>query len=349
MKNNCIIEDNKEVIFTKEGEKEIIKIFESNLNNNICIQISKVNNKEKNYYLENDLESLQKKSKIFKMCESPKEAIEIFSDYINQNKYIIKDINDKIMILTLQVILFNGKEENIEFQLIKENNLDNDYKKIRRELENKINNLENEISSLKNINTNLIERISKIEKERDEELLNAPKPINPIPTDSFKFYPGTIVMCAQNSVPYGNEKDWLRCNGSKVKVDEYPRLFEILGESYGPTGIIEENGKKYATFTLPCFEDKVPWGGLIKKNAKDNYKNPGLPNIKGKFALIGTEGACNLEGAFSHCGWGGCQGFGHKPHTNPIIGFDASRCNNIYGNSKTVQPPAVVVSFYIKT
>ena len=101
------------------------------------------------------------------------------------------------MILTLQVIVFNGKEENIEFQLIKENNLDNDYKKIRRELENKINNLENEISSLKNINSNLIERISKIEKERDEELLNAPKPINPIPTDSLANFITAIILISE--------------------------------------------------------------------------------------------------------------------------------------------------------
>ena len=56
-----------------------------------------------------------------------------------------------------------------------------------------------------------------------------------------------------------------------------------------------------------------------------------------------------MEGAFSHNGWGGCQGFGHSPHSNPIVGFDARKCNSIYGNSKTVQPPAIVVSFYIKT
>lgn len=347
--NKIITKEHKEVIFLKEGETEIIKIFESMLNKNICIQINKKNDKENNYYLENDLEELSNKSKIFKICDSPKDAIDIFSNYINQNKYSIKVLNDKIMILTLQVILFNGKEENIEFQLLKENNLYIDNRKIKTELENKINNLEREISSLKDINSNLIERLTKLEKDKAEGLLNAAKPVSLITKDSHQFYPGTIVMCAHNSHPSGNEKDWLRCNGAKVKIDEYPSLFAIIGESYGPTGIIEENGKKYATFTLPCFEDKVPWGGFIQKNSKDNYKNPGLPNINGKFALIGTEGVCNLEGAFSHYGWGGCQGFGHKPHSNPIIGFDARKCNSIYGDSKTVQPPAVVVSFYIKT
>ena len=56
------------------------------------------------------------------------------------------------MILALQVILFNGKEENIEFQLLKRNNLDKNYRKIKTVLENKINKLEKEITSLKDIN-----------------------------------------------------------------------------------------------------------------------------------------------------------------------------------------------------
>ena len=118
---NITIKENNEIIFLKEGEKENIKIFESKFNKNICIQISKLNDKNNNYYLENDLESLSNKSKIFKICDSPKEAIDIFSNYINQNKYGIKEVNDQFMILTLQVTLFNGKEENIEFQLLKEN------------------------------------------------------------------------------------------------------------------------------------------------------------------------------------------------------------------------------------
>ena len=78
------IKENNEVIFLKEGEKENIKIFESKFNKNICIQISKLNDKNNNYYLENDLESLSNKSKIFKICDSPKEAIDIFSNYINK-------------------------------------------------------------------------------------------------------------------------------------------------------------------------------------------------------------------------------------------------------------------------
>ena len=272
---NITIKENNEIIFLKEGKKENIKIFESKFNKNICIQISKLNDKNNNYYLENDLESLSNKCKIFKICDSPKEAIDIFSNYINQNKYGIKEVNDQFMILTLQVTLFNGKEENIEFQLLKENNLKNDNGKIITELENKIKNLEKEISSLKDINSNLIERLTKLEKEKAEEILSPAKPISIDTPNSDKFYPGTIIMCAKNNHPSGEEKDWLRCNGAKVKIEEFPKLFEILGEAYGPTGIIEENGKKYATFTLPCFEDKVLWGGLIKK-FKKNYKNPWL-------------------------------------------------------------------------
>ena len=31
-----------------------------------------------------------------------------------------------------------------------------------------------------------------------------------------------------------------------------------------------------------------------------------------------------------------------------FVGFDASRCNQIYGKSSTVQPPAIVTNFLIK-
>ncbi len=38
--NKNITKEHKEVIFLKEGETENIKIFESMLNKNICIQIN---------------------------------------------------------------------------------------------------------------------------------------------------------------------------------------------------------------------------------------------------------------------------------------------------------------------
>ena len=333
--------------YYKQGEQENIKIFESLINNNICIQINRFNCINY-YYLELDLESLANKSKIFKICDSIAEAIDIFSNYLNQNNYKLKELDDNSIILTLQVVLFNGKEESIEFKLSKINNNEEKDNKVIIELKNKVNNLENELYLLKEKQSQLLEKLEKIEIDKLEGTSPA-KPITAIAPISNFFYPGCIIMCASNKHPNGNKKEWLRCNGAKVKIDDFPNLFAVLGETYGPTGIVEENGKKFVTFTIPNFEDRVPWGGLVKNNVKDNYKKPGLPNIWGTFALFGTEGSSNLQGALYEKGWGGRLGYGHHEHTNPIIGFDATRCNKIYGNSNTVQPPAVVVTFYIKT
>ena len=70
-----------------------------------------------------------------------------------------------------------------------------------------------------------------------------------------------------------------------------------------------------------------------------------MPNINGTFALIGAEGVCNLEGAFSHCEWGGCQGFGHHPYSNPIVNFNASKCNSVYGYFKNFSTPSYCCDF----
>ena len=346
--NEITEEGNKQNIYYKEGEQENIKIFESQINNNICIHINKNNNCDHYYYLELDLETLATKSKIFKICDSPNEVIDIFSNYLNQNKYTLKELDDNSIILNLQVVLFNGKEENIEFKLLKIKNEEDKDNKIISELKKKVNNLENEIFLLKEKQSQILEKLDKIGMDRLEENFPA-KPITAVTPISNSFYPGCIIMCASNKHPNGNEKEWLKCNGAKVKIDDYPNLFAVLGETYGPTGIIEENEKKYVTFTLPNFEGRVPWGGYVNKNVNNNYINPGLPNIWGNFALFGTEGFSDLDGAIYHKGWGGKLGYGHTEHNNPIIGFDARRCNKIYGDSNTVQPPAIVVSFYIKT
>lgn len=74
----------------------------------------------------------------------------------------------------------------------------------------------------------------------------------------------------------------------------------------------------------------------------------GLPNIVGQFRLGGTEG-CNVQnGAFRSLGNGGSYGEGHSSGAkNPLMEFDASLSSEVYGNSDTVQPPAVKKLLYI--
>lgn len=76
----------------------------------------------------------------------------------------------------------------------------------------------------------------------------------------------------------------------------------------------------------------------------------GLPNITGgdlgycrsgsrtpKGALYIAEKGVFTEGAYREPGWSG------------VLGFDASKSNEIYGNSDTVQPPAYLVNIWKRT
>jgi hypothetical protein len=70
----------------------------------------------------------------------------------------------------------------------------------------------------------------------------------------------------------------------------------------------------------------------------------GLPNITGEF----TGGCGGSSGAFAYKTntSGGQDGGSYKESINT---FDASRSNNIYGKSSTVQPPAYLVNVWKRT
>lgn len=81
--------------------------------------------------------------------------------------------------------------------------------------------------------------------------------------------------------------------------------------------------------------------------------SPGLPNIKGEFYCFteqnqyGPRGNGNPIGAFKYLyeyAHVNIQGSGRPGHSQvPRLGLDASGSNSIYGNSTTVQPPAIRV------
>lgn len=78
----------------------------------------------------------------------------------------------------------------------------------------------------------------------------------------------------------------------------------------------------------------------------------GLPNVKGTVAWAMMAKGNYLDvstGAFYHAGASANErsrsGGGT---TGPIVGFDASRSNALYGKSSTVQPPALVVNIWVR-
>lgn len=154
---------------------------------------------------------------------------------------------------------------------------------------------------------------------------------------------GTVIAFAGNSVPSG----YLMCNGAAVSRTTYAALYKAIGTTYG-------TGDGSTTFNLPNLVDKFVQGS----NTVGTAKNAGLPNITGSVASAYGEHNTNVgEGALSHqictTGWGngrqdgGDGGDGEPIHSNTIY-IDASRSSGVYGNSSTVQPPALTMRYLIK-
>lgn len=79
---------------------------------------------------------------------------------------------------------------------------------------------------------------------------------------------------------------------------------------------------------------------------------PGLPNITGTAAwqMMAKGNYLNVStGAFYHAGASSNErSRSGGSVTGPIIGFDASRSNALYGKSSTVQPPALAVNIWVR-
>lgn len=87
------------------------------------------------------------------------------------------------------------------------------------------------------------------------------------------------------------------------------------------------------------------WFEQSATSGQGGYIDAGLPNITGG-NLFYESGASGFYGAIynSGTGWGSK---GSSDNDNPVGKFDASRSNNIYGKSSTVQPKAVKKLLYI--
>lgn len=148
---------------------------------------------------------------------------------------------------------------------------------------------------------------------------------------------GTIFAFAGNDIPSG----YLPCNGSAISRETYADLFAVIGTTYG-------TGNGSTTFNLPNLTDKFIQGS----DTAGTVKSAGLPNITGQWRYL--NGVAFNEGydAFyceQHPGTNPqyvYQGDSTSPTFN--LRLDAKRYNSIYGNSNTVQPPALTMRYIIK-
>lgn len=144
---------------------------------------------------------------------------------------------------------------------------------------------------------------------------------------------GTILSYSATTPPVG----FLVCDGSEVSKTTYADLFAIIGDTYG-------TATDTSKFKLPDLRDKFVQGA---NGNLGTSKDAGLPNITGKF-YHDTNAKAGLSGAFTYEGTGRQNLANDTPTNSGLITFDASKSNAIYGNSDTVQPPSVCLTFIIK-
>jgi microcystin-dependent protein len=142
---------------------------------------------------------------------------------------------------------------------------------------------------------------------------------------------GSYIQFAGSQAPDG----FLVCNGGEISRTTYSALFAVIGTTYG-------SGDGSTTFNLPNLTDRFLQGSTTS----GTVINAGLPNIQGW--TDGYLGLVSTSGAFwkDHSSVGNVTRSDAQQYHN--LNFDASRSNSIYGNSATVQPPALTCLICIK-
>ena len=139
------------------------------------------------------------------------------------------------------------------------------------------------------------------------------------------------------------EPDGLLCNGGAYSRTTYADLFAILGTSFGA-------GNGSTTFNVPDFRGRTLQGANANLKA---VLAAGLPNVEGEltawtqgiFAPIRSD--ATLRGPFYKGTATAKSGAGTDP-AGCGLGINLGLANAIYGNSTTVQPPAIAVNIFIK-
>lgn len=169
--------------------------------------------------------------------------------------------------------------------------------------------------------------------ENDGDLPNPPT--TPIQTLISTAPLGTVLSFAGSTAPNG----YLLCDGKSYAVADYEDLYAVIGNTYGGDS---------TNFNVPNLIDKFIQGSTTSGTEKE----AGLPNIEGSFgqfrlasAVATGSGAFRLDSGTSRS----ISGYDSTTNQNKdVFSFDASRSNAIYGNSDTVQPPALTMVYIIK-
>jgi microcystin-dependent protein len=164
---------------------------------------------------------------------------------------------------------------------------------------------------------------------------------NDIYLNSVSYTPvGSILIYAGSSAPTG----WLLCNGQEVSRTVYPRLFAVIGNSYGS---LNNNNN----FVLPDLSDRVPVGksgsnnlGDSSGNSKINLSTSQLPShthsgtIDSSGSHIHT-GTTDISGSHNHTGTTDISGSHIHGITDPGHRHTQNSINDDFNNSGGLNYP----------
>lgn len=143
---------------------------------------------------------------------------------------------------------------------------------------------------------------------------------------------------------------YLLCDGSAVSRSTYQKLFNVIGTLYG-------SGDGSTTFNLPNMTDRFAQGATTV----GQYIEAGLPNVSYSFRIsdnVMTNIATSKVGITSGTAATASASTGTTAIAtsanvvaksgNDTINVSLQNANPIYGNSTTVQPPALKLKYLIK-
>lgn len=127
-------------------------------------------------------------------------------------------------------------------------------------------------------------------------------------------------------------------SGKRTVISESEWQAQVSANGFCP---YYSSGDGSTTYRMPLIKGVHPQFVAALAEA-GQYVAAGLPNITGVVTLFGVQALQNISGAFTDRGGANQSNAGHgSTTTTKNLGFDASRSNPIYGNSDTVQPPAL--------
>ena len=100
---------------------------------------------------------------------------------------------------------------------------------------------------------------------------------------------GTIICFAGQSVPPG----WILCDGSEISKSEYPKLYSVIGNTYGTSS-------NSSNFVLPDLRQRMPLGKSNSNALGDNGGNSSVTLSTNQLPSHSHSGTTSSAGSHSH-------------------------------------------------